>query len=149
MKNVKRLLVDLLDDLAQRGARGREVALARVREAAEVQRRREEARLPVDVREVRLGGRQVVRLVGDLAGEVLVLGAAVARELGGVHSQPRRGLVEHGEHRRLLARLERDVDHGAVGGREEGRLRAVRRARAAGSARPRRRRPRARARARA
>src|SRR4029077_1600225 len=49
------VLIRLLDDLAQRLPRRRVVAAARVREASEVQRGREEARLAVDVREARLG----------------------------------------------------------------------------------------------
>jgi hypothetical protein len=58
-----------------------EARVARVDEAAEVERRREEARLAPHVGEARLGGGEVAPLVRYLAREVGVLGGAVARQV--------------------------------------------------------------------
>src|SRR5450631_642554 len=106
------VLVDLLDDLAEVVARRSEVILAGLDEPAEVEGGGVEARLAVDPREQRLGMAGVACLVGDLAGEVGVLGGAVARE------RLAAGLViviEHRQHLGLFFGLERDVDQRAVG----------------------------------
>ncbi len=109
------VLVGLLDDLAEVAARRGEVVLAGLDEPAEVERGGVEARLAVDRREQRLGVRGLAGLVGDLAGEVGVLGGAVARQRLAACLIV---VIEHGEHLGLFLGLERDVDQGAVGGGE-------------------------------
>ena len=53
-----------------------------------------------------------------------MLGLRVARQGAAIARLPVGGeVIEHGQDRRLLARLERDVDHRPVGGGEERRLR--------------------------
>ncbi len=119
------ILIDLLDDLAQRPPRRREVPAARVNQAPEVQRGRVEARLAVDGGEQRFGARGVAGLVGDLGCQVGVLLLAVLGQCSAARGEVLAEVFEHRQDRRLLARLQRDVDHGAVGGRERRRLRSA------------------------